>query len=236
MLNPCTSHGISANDFGVKNLDAFGLELVASCGSCFCGQSVTTADSSGMRTSFLHGRDRPSYNRLAMLLYYITDRNGFAGTESERRTALLRRIAEAARAGVDYIQLREKDLAHGPLELLAREALERFARIPRPQSCSSTATPTSRSRSGLTGFIFPPDLRPPLKFAPIGCATPIASRLSASLPTPSTMCARQSTAARASQCWRQFSRRSQPERRGSASEVFREACAGLAFRFSRWAA
>ena len=58
-----------------------------------------------------------------MLLYYITDRKGFAGTESEQRTALLRRIADAARAGVDYIQLREKDLARKELELLAREAL-----------------------------------------------------------------------------------------------------------------
>ena len=58
-----------------------------------------------------------------MLLYYITDRQGFAGDDSEQRAALLRRIAEAARAGVDYIQLREKDLAVAELELLAREAL-----------------------------------------------------------------------------------------------------------------
>ena len=58
-----------------------------------------------------------------MLLYYITDRKGFAGGESEQRTALLRRIADAARAGVDYIQLREKDLARKELELLAREAV-----------------------------------------------------------------------------------------------------------------
>ena len=58
-----------------------------------------------------------------MLLYYITDRTGFSGTDSERRIALLRRIAEAARAGVDYIQLREKELDSAELELLAREAL-----------------------------------------------------------------------------------------------------------------
>jgi thiamine-phosphate pyrophosphorylase len=58
-----------------------------------------------------------------MLLYYITDRRGFGGTESEKRAALLRRIAEAARAGVDYIQLREKDLAGEELEQLAREAV-----------------------------------------------------------------------------------------------------------------
>lgn len=36
---------------------------------------------------------------------------------------MLRRIADAARAGVDYIQLREKDLASRNLERLAREAI-----------------------------------------------------------------------------------------------------------------
>ncbi len=58
-----------------------------------------------------------------MLLYYITDRKGFEGDESEQRAALLYRIAEAARAGVDFIQLREKDLAPDELQQLAREAL-----------------------------------------------------------------------------------------------------------------
>jgi thiamine-phosphate pyrophosphorylase len=58
-----------------------------------------------------------------MLLYYITDRKAFKGTDAEQRTALLRRIADAARAGVDYLQLREKDLDPADLELLAREAL-----------------------------------------------------------------------------------------------------------------
>lgn len=58
-----------------------------------------------------------------MLLYYITDRKGFAGTSAGQRTALLRRIAAAAGAGVDYIQLREKDLSSLELEDLAREAV-----------------------------------------------------------------------------------------------------------------
>ena len=58
-----------------------------------------------------------------MLLYYITDRLGFAGGPAEQRTALLRCIGEAAQAEVDYIQLREKDLDLAGLELLAREAL-----------------------------------------------------------------------------------------------------------------
>ncbi len=57
------------------------------------------------------------------LLYYITGRSEFSGDENTRRRALLAKIAEAARAGVDYIQLREKDLSMRELEMLARDAL-----------------------------------------------------------------------------------------------------------------
>jgi thiamine-phosphate pyrophosphorylase len=63
----------------------------------------------------------PSPN--APILCYITDRSQFPGSESVRRKRLLQKIAEAARAGVDYIQLREKDLPARELELLAREAM-----------------------------------------------------------------------------------------------------------------
>ena len=59
-----------------------------------------------------------------MLLYYITDRTQFPGTESQRRDRLLKKIAEAAHAGVDYIQLREKDLFARELESLSREAVQ----------------------------------------------------------------------------------------------------------------
>jgi thiamine-phosphate pyrophosphorylase len=59
-----------------------------------------------------------------VLLYYITDRMQFPGTESERRERLLKNIAEAGRCGVDYVQLREKDLSSRDLESLAREAVE----------------------------------------------------------------------------------------------------------------
>ena len=57
------------------------------------------------------------------LLYYITDRSQFRGDESARCRALLAKVDEAARARVDYIQLREKDLSARELEMLAREAL-----------------------------------------------------------------------------------------------------------------
>lgn len=57
------------------------------------------------------------------LLYYITDRTAIPGDESSRRRRLVEKIGEAARAGVDYIQLREKDLHARDLELLAQEAV-----------------------------------------------------------------------------------------------------------------
>jgi thiamine-phosphate pyrophosphorylase len=57
------------------------------------------------------------------LLYYITDRAAFPGNELSRRSRLLEKIGEAAGAGVDYIQLREKDLSPRELESLAREVV-----------------------------------------------------------------------------------------------------------------
>ena len=47
-----------------------------------------------------------------MLLYYITDRRQFSGD-------ILAKISESTVAGVDYIQLREKDLSTRELEALA---------------------------------------------------------------------------------------------------------------------
>jgi thiamine-phosphate pyrophosphorylase len=58
-----------------------------------------------------------------MLLYYITDRSQFAGAEQERRRRLLDRISRAAAAGIDLVQLREKDLPVRELAQLAEAAL-----------------------------------------------------------------------------------------------------------------
>jgi len=63
------------------------------------------------------------------LLYYITDRTAFADDEPTRHRRLLEKIAEAAAAGVDYIQLREKDLPTRALERLAREAVGIIAKL-----------------------------------------------------------------------------------------------------------
>ena len=59
-----------------------------------------------------------------MLLYYITDRTAFPGDEPTRCRHLLDKIAEAASARVDYIQLRERDLPTRDLESLAIEAIQ----------------------------------------------------------------------------------------------------------------
>ena len=61
-----------------------------------------------------------------MLLYYITDRSQFPGDEDSRRARLLETMVQAARCGVDYIQLREKDLSARELETLAHALVRRL--------------------------------------------------------------------------------------------------------------
>src|SRR4051794_10040879 len=55
-------------------------------------------------------------------LYYITDRRQFPGLAREQQRAVLEKIRECGAAGVDYVQLREKDLDTRVLEQLARHA------------------------------------------------------------------------------------------------------------------
>jgi len=62
--------------------------------------------------------------KTALLLYYITDRSQFPGDEDSRRSQLLATVTQAARCGVDYIQLREKDLSTHDLETLAHEVVQ----------------------------------------------------------------------------------------------------------------
>src|SRR5580704_6454899 len=57
-------------------------------------------------------------------LYYITSRAAFFGDERTRRHRLLNKIAEAASQGIDYIQIREKDMPTPELESLAHEAMQ----------------------------------------------------------------------------------------------------------------
>ena len=81
-----------------------------------------------------------------MLLYYITDRSQFPGEGGAKRDRLLAKIAEAAGAGVDYIQLRERDLTSCDLERLATDALRAIGQAtaksgkPRPQLLINSRT------------------------------------------------------------------------------------------------
>ena len=68
------------------------------------------------------------------ILYYITDRKAFPGDELTRRRRLLDKIAEAASAGIDYIQLREKDLCARDLESLARESIQIIRNNEKPRT------------------------------------------------------------------------------------------------------
>ncbi len=58
-----------------------------------------------------------------MLRYAITDRARIAPDEPAREAALLRQATALAETGVDYIQLREKDVEPGSLASLARKLL-----------------------------------------------------------------------------------------------------------------
>jgi thiamine-phosphate pyrophosphorylase len=60
---------------------------------------------------------------MAAQLYYITDRRQFPGGAEKQEQRLLNKIDECAAAGVEYIQLREKDLSTRALEELAAKAV-----------------------------------------------------------------------------------------------------------------
>ena len=55
-----------------------------------------------------------------MLQYAITDRHFFPGDECQRTVSLVAQAAALARSGVDYLQIREKDLAADDLLALTR--------------------------------------------------------------------------------------------------------------------
>jgi thiamine-phosphate pyrophosphorylase len=69
---------------------------------------------------------------------YVTDRHSLSPAESgETKEALLLKIEAAIAAGVDWIQIREKDLSGKECSLLTREALQRAANF-----APSKAAPT----------------------------------------------------------------------------------------------
>jgi thiamine-phosphate pyrophosphorylase len=65
----------------------------------------------------------------APLLCYVTDRRSLPGIgAAEARAAFLEKIGTTASAGVDWIQIREKDLSGKECAALTREALRRAAK------------------------------------------------------------------------------------------------------------
>jgi thiamine-phosphate pyrophosphorylase len=80
------------------------------------------------------GTSYPAVLREPLLLYYITDRKQFPGDEPARRQILLDKIAEAVASGVDFIQLREKDLSGRELESLAQAAVRILRESPGQQT------------------------------------------------------------------------------------------------------
>jgi thiamine-phosphate pyrophosphorylase len=72
------------------------------------------------------------------LLCYVTDRRSLAGASSaDSIEALPRKIAEVAGAGIDWVQIREKDLTARDMESLTRESL-RIAASSSAKSSSAT--------------------------------------------------------------------------------------------------
>jgi thiamine-phosphate pyrophosphorylase len=71
------------------------------------------------------------------ILCYVTDRSSLpAAGEENSVEALLQKMEAAATAGVDWIQLREKDLSGKECAALTREALRRVAQASANASCA----------------------------------------------------------------------------------------------------
>jgi len=70
------------------------------------------------------------------VLSYVTDRHLLPGAPEAVRQELLNKIEAAAEAGVDWIQIREKDLSGKDCSQLTRDSLQRAAK-----SAANRATP-----------------------------------------------------------------------------------------------
>jgi thiamine-phosphate pyrophosphorylase len=63
------------------------------------------------------------------IICYVTDRKGLAFADDHQVEALLKRVATAAAAGMDWIQIREKDLSGERLSSLAHAAVAQIKQI-----------------------------------------------------------------------------------------------------------
>ena len=75
--------------------------------------------------------NNPRNARKRRLLCYVTDRQSLAGGNASSIDSLLRKIEGVISAGVDWVQIREKDLAGKEVAGLVREALRKAAEFPK---------------------------------------------------------------------------------------------------------
>jgi thiamine-phosphate pyrophosphorylase len=71
----------------------------------------------------------PSKFSGAPILCYVTDRRALPYADEHQIQSLLKRIASAAAAGIDWIQIREKDLSGKELSSLAHTAVTQTKQI-----------------------------------------------------------------------------------------------------------
>jgi thiamine-phosphate pyrophosphorylase len=71
----------------------------------------------------------PGKSSRAPILCYVTDRKGLASEGGNQREALLKRVTMAAGAGIDWIQIREKDLSGRELASHTRAAVAQIKQI-----------------------------------------------------------------------------------------------------------
>jgi thiamine-phosphate pyrophosphorylase len=83
-------------------------------------------------------RNNPLAGLTSPLLCYVTDRHSLKGASpSERVAALTKKIEEVAAAGVDWVQIREKDLPAAELASLTRQSLRIAANLSAKASAGS---------------------------------------------------------------------------------------------------
>jgi thiamine-phosphate pyrophosphorylase len=116
-----------------------------------------------------------------MLRYAITDRARAQIGQPSREEALLRQAASLAESGVDFVQLREKDLEAGALSSLARKllaVLRSYPRAPKLLINSRADVAVASGADGVhltsaTGELTPADIRK--LYASAGLPEPIVS-------------------------------------------------------------
>ncbi|HTC75528.1 MAG TPA: thiamine phosphate synthase, partial [Edaphobacter sp.] len=86
-----------------------------------------------------------------MLRYAITSRASYPGDEPQQQAALLLQASRWTADGIDFIQLREKDLPATNIAALAREILKAIARTTSPTKLLINSRPDIAIATGAHG-------------------------------------------------------------------------------------